>query len=135
MIPFRTIALVDVDAAGGVETDRLSRALQLSVRRTSRGRYVVSGGSEPHHVDLIDPSMERCDCGDFLWRNVVCKHLLACLLREGDERVVRAAGRLVHALTVENVRLRKRTRGHDILLTRARRQRVGEAGEQPRMAA
>jgi len=32
----------------------------------------------------------RCDCGDHLWRERICKHILAALLREGNERVVEA---------------------------------------------
>jgi hypothetical protein len=123
----RTIRLVDVEAAGGVDTARLERALTLAVERTDRGRYRVSGGAEPHHVDLVDPAMERCDCADFLWRQRVCAHLLACLLREGDERVVRAAAQLVARLTDENRRLRTTLHGRTIVLTRALRARVAEA--------
>jgi hypothetical protein len=49
-------------------------------------------------VDLYTTSIPRCDCGDHLWRERICKHILAALLREGNERVVSALGTLVHRL-------------------------------------
>ena len=39
-------------------------------------------------MDLRTARQPRCDCGDHLWRERVCKHILAALLREGDERVL-----------------------------------------------
>jgi hypothetical protein len=45
-------------------------------------------------VDLYTASHPRCDCGDHLWRDKVCKHILAALMREGNERVLRAVGGL-----------------------------------------
>ncbi|HEX8691434.1 MAG TPA: hypothetical protein VF746_03240 [Longimicrobium sp.] len=127
----RIIALVNIDAAGGVDPDRLARALTLTVRRTERGRYAVTGGAERHFVDLIDPTVERCDCGDFTWRQVVCQHLLACLLGEGDERVVHAAGQLVQRLLAENDRLRAELRGRTIVLTETLKRRVAAATAVP----
>jgi DNA-binding phage protein len=49
-------------------------------------------------VDLYTASYPRCDCGDHLWREQICKHILAALLREGNERVVRALGGVVERL-------------------------------------
>jgi hypothetical protein len=94
--------LIDFAAAGGVDLPRLERSLELEVKPTGRGRYRVSGGRESHWVDLYTRNQPRCDCGDHLWRERICKHILAALLREGDERVLRAVGALV-------ARLRKRT--------------------------
>lgn len=131
MLGTRTIALIDIDAAGGIDPDRLARALALTVHRIERGRYTVTGGAERHFVDLIDPAAERCDCGDFTWRQLVCQHLLACLLREGDERVVRAAGRLVQRLLADNDRLRAELRGRTIALTQALKLRVAAASGVP----
>ena len=127
MNPTRTISLVNIEAAGGIDPARLARALRLSVQRIERGRYQVSGAKSVHYVDLIDPAMERCDCGDFLWRQLVCQHLLACLLREGDERVVAAAARLVAALRDENRLLRAEIRGRTFPLTCALKARVAAA--------
>lgn len=89
---------VDLSAAGGVDLARLERSLGLEVHRVGRGRYLVTGGEEPHWVDLYTRHLPRCDCGDHIWRERVCKHILAVLLREGDERVIAAIGRLVARL-------------------------------------
>jgi hypothetical protein len=89
---------IDVEAAGGVDTGRLERCLGLVVEPAGPGRYVVTGGDEPHWVDLYSRFVPRCDCGDHLWRERICKHILAAMLREGDERVIREVGGLVHAL-------------------------------------
>ena len=80
------------------ETARLERSLGLSGQRVEPGRYLVTGGREQHWVDLRDPVNPRCDCGDYLWRERTCKHILAALLREGDERVIRALGSLLRGL-------------------------------------
>jgi hypothetical protein len=45
-------------------------------------------------VDLYTAAHPRCDCGDHLWRERICKHILAALLREGNEHVVSALPRL-----------------------------------------
>jgi hypothetical protein len=90
----RRVPAIDFDGAGGVDLDRLERSLQLDARRVGEGRYHVRGGSHDHWVDLYSTSVPRCDCGDHLWRDQLCKHILAALLREGNDRVVSALGRL-----------------------------------------
>lgn len=92
---------INFEAAGGVELARLERSLGLRVVPTGPGRYRVSGGSEPHWVDLYHAAHPRCDCGDHLWREQICKHILAALLREGNEQVLRALGVLVSELRGE----------------------------------
>lgn len=131
MREIRTIAIVDIESAGGIDPGRLQTALRLTVRRTGRGRYRVTGGKEPHHVDLIDPAVERCDCGDFLWRSTVCQHLLACLLREGDERVIGAVSQLIATVVRENERYRGALRGRTIPLTKMLVARVATALRRP----
>lgn len=91
-------SLIDIRAAGGIDLSRLERGLGLQVVPVGGGRYRVSGGAEVHWVDLRSPLHPRCDCGDHLWREAVCKHILAALLREGDEPVLRAVSLLVHRL-------------------------------------
>jgi uncharacterized Zn finger protein len=113
-----TVANIDVQAAGGIEAARLERCLGLEVERTGRGRYLVTGGTEPHWVDLHSRLVPRCDCGDHLWRERVCKHILAAMLHEGDERVIREVGGLVRALrelvlSHEKPRRRRRSRAAD----------------------
>ena len=87
--------LIDMEAAGGVDLDRLERALELAADRVGHGRFRVRGGSQEHWVDLFSAAHPRCDCGDHLWREAVCKHILAALLREGDARVVAAVGQVM----------------------------------------
>ena len=98
MIPARgrehRVPAIDFDAVGGVDLDRLERSLQLTAKRVGEGRYHVLGGAHDHWVDLYSTSHPRCDCGDHLWREQLCKHILAALLREGNDRVVSALGRL-----------------------------------------
>lgn len=89
---------INFRAAGGIDLLRLERSLGLRVVPAGRGRYRVWGGREPHWVDLYSAQHPRCDCGDHLWRDRICKHILAALLREGDERVVLALGSLVQEL-------------------------------------
>jgi len=85
----------DSAVAHPVDAGCLERALPLEVSRMGGGRYQVRGGRETHWVDLRSPRIPRCDCGDHLWRERVCKHMLAAMLREGDERVIRAVAMLV----------------------------------------
>lgn len=94
----RGLAHIDLSAGGGVDRARLERSLTLEVERYGWGRYLVTGGAEPHWVDLYTRGIPRCDCGDHLWRERVCKHILAVLLREGDERVIDAIATLVEEL-------------------------------------
>ena len=85
---------IDIDAVGGVDLERLGRSLLLHGERVGDGRYHVTGGEHDHWVDLYTTSIPRCDCGDHIWRERICKHILAALLREGNETVVRALGSL-----------------------------------------
>jgi hypothetical protein len=85
---------IDLDRIGGIDSERLERSLQLDGERVGTGRYRVTGGAQDHWVDLYTTSHPRCDCGDHLWREQLCKHILAALLREGNDRVVSALGRL-----------------------------------------
>ena len=90
--------LVDPGPAGALDLDRLERALELTAERVGQGRYRVKGGAQDHWVDLFSAAHPRCDCGDHLWREAVCKHILAALLREGDPRVVAGVGRVMSRL-------------------------------------
>ena len=81
-----------------IDAGCLERGLELHVQPVGQRRYRVSGGRETHWVDLRSPHVPRCDCGDHLWRDRVCKHMLAALLREGDEQVLRGVARLVAGL-------------------------------------
>ncbi len=91
----RSAPLVAVDDPDAVDLDRLERGLALVAERVGEGRYRVSGGAGDHWVDLVTAAHPRCDCGDHVWRDQVCKHILAALLREGNEHVVRALATVV----------------------------------------
>ena len=86
---------IDFDAAGGVDLGRLERSLRLHGERVAAGRYRVTGGAHEHWVDLVTAAYPRCDCGDHLWRERICKHILAALLREGNEHVLAALPQLL----------------------------------------
>ena len=85
----------------GVDLSRRERSLLLAGGRVGQGRYHVTGGVEAHWVDLYTAQYPRCDCADHLWREVICKHILAALLREGNEQVIGALGGLVSRLREE----------------------------------
>jgi uncharacterized Zn finger protein len=87
-----------VPEAARIDPCRLERSLQLRAERLGGRRYRVAGGRDAHWVDLADRAVPLCDCGDHLWRDAVCKHILAALLREGDPRVLAALGLLVRRL-------------------------------------
>src|SRR4051794_37577324 len=88
---------IDMDAVS-IDLDRLERSLGLRVIRVGPGRFEVAGGVLTHWVDLYSRDLPRCDCADHLWREQVCKHILAALLREGNEQVLAALHHLVTAL-------------------------------------
>jgi len=82
----------------GIDSDRLERSLGLHAERLSPGRFRIEGGEHTHWVDLYTADLPRCDCADHLWRERICKHILAALLREGDDQVLAALQRLVAEL-------------------------------------
>lgn len=82
----------------GIDFDRLERSLGLRAQRIGPGRFRIDGGEHTHWVDLYTTDLPRCDCADHLWRERICKHIIAGLLREGDEQVLAALQRLVAAL-------------------------------------
>ena len=88
-------AAIDFARAGDIDLDRLERSLSLVGIRVGDGRYRVLGGDHEHWVDLYTTSLPRCDCGDHLWRDRICKHILAALLREGNDTVIGALGSLM----------------------------------------
>lgn len=81
-----------------IDFGRLERGVQLACERIGSGRYRVTGGRGQHWVDLHTPNHPRCDCGDHLWRDAHCKHILAAQLHEGMPEVISAVGTLVGRL-------------------------------------
>src|SRR5438874_2454418 len=70
---------IDFEQAGGLDVARLERSLALKGNRIGEGRYYFSGGAQEHWVDLYTAQHPRCDCGDHLWRDRICKHILAAM--------------------------------------------------------
>ncbi len=69
-----------------IDLRRLARALYLKCERGASGCYYVSGGAEPHTVQLGEkPS---CDCRDFEIRGRICKHILRARLKRGDDAII-----------------------------------------------
>jgi hypothetical protein len=88
----------DFETSGELDLARLERSLGLRAEPAGEGRYRIVGGEHDHWVDLYTAAYPRCDCGDYLWRDLVCKHILAALMREGNEQVIQAVGSLFAAL-------------------------------------
>jgi len=59
---------------------RARRARELSVQPHSNGRFLVTGGQEPHWVEVVyDDS--SCDCPDFA-KGHRCKHIIAVAMSQ-----------------------------------------------------
>lgn len=71
---------------------RLRRALELKVTDAEGGTFRVTGGLEPHLVQLCQGHC-HCDCPDFEG-GMVCKHILAVRLHSGDQALSRHAREL-----------------------------------------
>ena len=83
-------------AAAMIDLDRLERGVELVCTKVGPGRYHVTGGAHEHWVDLgATGAGPRCDCGDYLWREEVCKHILAAMLQEGNITVISRIGAMV----------------------------------------
>jgi hypothetical protein len=101
-----------------IDPVRLARALTLSVEPfeghdpetgevvPQPGCYSVTPvgpeaeklGVFAYWVDLYSHDIPRCTCGDHIFRSVICKHMLACLLHENHPLVVSALKDLTAAL-------------------------------------
>lgn len=79
-----------------IDLDRLERGVHLVCEKVGPGRYHVTGGAHAHWVDLgATGAGPKCDCGDYLWRDRVCKHILAAMLHEGNATVISRIGAMV----------------------------------------
>lgn len=90
-----------------MELGRVERGVQLECEPLGDSRYKVSGSGAVHWVDLKSPDHPRCDCGDYLWREANCKHIIAARLREGDEQVLGKLGALVKSMRNEVMQQRR----------------------------
>lgn len=85
------LAAPSPELPAGVEFRRLTAAAGLHAARLGAGQFYVTGGAEPHNVDLgADGPADVCDCGDHAWRGATCKHILAARAAAGDPAIVDA---------------------------------------------
>ena len=75
------------------DTRRLNRALRLRCRRLSRTEFRVAGGARQHLVRWEGRAWV-CDCEDFNYRRIDCKHTIRARLAVGDPRLIAELGRM-----------------------------------------
>lgn len=83
-----------------IDLERLARALDYDavwpagapagVYRVTPMFLLMEGGDGGYDVDLRPGADALCDCGDHTMRETLCKHALAALIAERDERVTAA---------------------------------------------
>ncbi len=71
-----------------IDPYRLRRALELNVDHCSAETVRVSGGAEPHRVNVAQNALRKniytCDCADFAKGHQQCKHILRARLELQD---------------------------------------------------
>lgn len=72
-----------------LDPKRVQNALALVAQRMDATSYAVHGPNGSHHVTLR-PHFS-CDCADHIWRDSMCKHIIAALLAYGDPTAIKAA--------------------------------------------
>ena len=59
-----------------LDVGRVRRSLALHVTELADGRFRVTGGRQPHHVDTVQVPW-LCDCADARFHPGPCKHATA----------------------------------------------------------
>jgi hypothetical protein len=83
-----------------IDEARLMRAMKLRVNRVGLRQYEVGTWPKIEYVDLMEG--DPCHCADAMLRsfdeltgNLVCKHILACLLFEKHPRIVKKVAEIL----------------------------------------
>ena len=80
-------------AVASVDPYRLRRALELQVDHLSSEVVRISGGAEPHTVNVSEDQKRRriyaCDCADFAKGHASCKHVLRTRMALHDDEEFR----------------------------------------------
>ena len=76
-----------------LDMKRVGRAVDLAVENVGEGEYRVWSSRNEYYVALL-PHYD-CPCGDFVWRNELCKHIIAALLFHGDEEAQSLAEQII----------------------------------------
>lgn len=75
-----------------VDPYRLRRALELEVDHQSAEYLQISGGTEPHRIQVTEDTMRnrsyKCDCMDFQKGTSQCKHVLRSRLEHNDPEIL-----------------------------------------------
>lgn len=72
--------------------ERIVRGTRLSARPLGGGRFEITGGRQPHIVELNNASHPSCDCPDHNYRGMICMHINRALLAVGDTRTIELLG-------------------------------------------
>lgn len=72
-----------------LDMNRVSRALNLSAveMNSEPGTFVVTSTTGSVRYVSIRPYY-NCECPDAVHRNIICKHLIAALVADGDREAV-----------------------------------------------
>jgi len=75
-----------------IDPYRLRRALELNIDHASVEVLRISGGAEPHRIDVAEDGLRRrtytCDCADFKKGTPNCKHVLRARLEHHDQTLL-----------------------------------------------
>jgi hypothetical protein len=70
---------------------RIRRSLEYHACPTEGKRaFDVSKTTDIHNFRVVTLDPMNCDCGDAVFHNQICKHLIAALYADGDQEAVRA---------------------------------------------
>jgi hypothetical protein len=67
---------------------RVERSLEYFAVRVDEDEYDIIKGSEGVVAYTVRLNPLNCDCGDAVYHNKICKHLIAALYADGDEEAV-----------------------------------------------
>lgn len=76
-----------------VDPYRLRRSMELSIRGSENGKYLITGGREDHIV-IRNQNIFSCDCLDYEKCRQDCKHILCVKRSIGDSKINKMAKRI-----------------------------------------
>lgn len=79
------LKLAPMEMPTGIDPYRLRRALDLHIAEIDSSQYAVTGGLEPHIVQVKDGRLS-CDCPDAS-KGYQCKHMLGVRLCRGEQKL------------------------------------------------
>ena len=76
-----------------VDPYRLRRSMEMYVKGTDYGTYLITGGREDHIVKIISKTFS-CDCLDYEKHHVDCKHILCVKRSLGYPEIIKLVKRI-----------------------------------------